>query len=110
MIHLAITPEQFAGETKLWIEAGSAILDLLIVKIGILAIAVYGLLKIFRTQDAELRAALKTEIQGVKERQDRQGDLIDQVALAVPPAGGPPPEEHLRVATPAATPREEEGT
>jgi hypothetical protein len=82
---LAVTPEQFAVETKAWIEAGATVLDLLIVKIGILAIAFYGLLKVFRTQDA----ALKSEIQAMKERQDRQGNRIDQVALAVPPIGVP---------------------
>jgi len=82
---LAVTPEQFGVDAKAWIEVGSALLYLLIEKVGILIIAAFGLIKTFRTQDVELRQ----DLQAVKERQDRQGDRLDQVALAVPPVGAP---------------------
>lgn len=80
-----MTPDQFLLEGKAWIEAASGVLDVLIVKLGILIIAAFGLVKTFKAQDRALHA----EIETIKARQDRQSNRIDTVALAVtPPVGG----------------------
>lgn len=68
-------PELWSDRAKAWVEAIALVLDILVSKVGVLGLAIIAVWQ-------NLRA--KAEI---KERLDRQGERIDQVALAVPPVG-----------------------
>lgn len=69
-----IGPEMLADRGKAWVEAIAVVLETLIAKIGVLILAALAVRKTILS-NAE-----------VKERLDRQGERLDQVALAVPPA------------------------
>lgn len=72
---VALTAEQFGESGRAWVENVSAVLDVTIAKVGVLGLAVIAVWQNLRTR-AE-----------VKERLDRQGARIDQVALATAPNG-----------------------
>lgn len=92
-------PELWADRAKAWVEAIALVLDILVAKVGVLGLAIIAVWQ-------NLRA--KAEI---KERLDRQGERIDQVALAVPPIGapaangGPPKTEPIPAVEPIAVER-----
>jgi hypothetical protein len=70
-------PELWADRAKAWVEAIALVLDVLVAKVGVLGLAIIAVWQNFKA---------KAAIRETKERLDRQGERIDQVALAVPPA------------------------
>ena len=87
---LAMTAQEFGANGRAWVEAVSSVLDVSIAKVGVLGLALIAVYQNLRTR-AEM-----------KERLDRQGERIDQVALAVPAAAtGPLP---VKVEQPADEP------
>lgn len=83
-----IAPDQFMINGKAWIEATFGILDMLIAKVGVEALAVIAV-----WQNVRGKIHLKERLEQQSERLDRQGARIDQVALAVP-ATETPNAEH----------------
>jgi hypothetical protein len=86
MILLALTAQEFGTNGRDWVEAISGVLDVTIAKVGVLGLAIIAVY-----QNLKSRAE-------IKERLDRQGERIDQVALATPPAGsltGKPAAENI---------------
>jgi hypothetical protein len=77
MMTLALTAQEFGENGRAWVEAVSSVLDVTIAKVGVLGLAVIAVI-----QNLQARAAIREN----KERLDRQGERIDQVALAVPVA------------------------
>ncbi len=85
-----MAPDAFLIAGKAWIEATFGVLDMLVAKVGIEALAIIAVWQNVRGK-IHLRAAIAEN----KERLDRQGERIDQVALATPPPPAPltPPQE-----------------
>lgn len=76
---LALAPDDFLITGKAWVEAVASVLEVLIAKLGILALAWLGL-----RQNVHNR--LKAEIEEQSKRLDRQAVRINDVALAAQPA------------------------
>lgn len=86
-----MTPDEFSSSTIEWITACSAILEHLIIKLGLLAAAGFALYLAIKSkhQEVEAQIALKNQelqdkIDAMMERQDRHSARLTQVALAVP--------------------------
>jgi hypothetical protein len=69
---IAITAEEFATQGDAWVKAIAGLLNSVIGQVGILGLAAIGVWKSLSGK-ADL-----------KERLDRQGERIDNIALAVP--------------------------
>lgn len=83
-----IGPEMFADRGKAWVEALAIVLETMIAKIGVLILAALAVRKTILSNNE------------FKQRLDRQGKRLDQVALAVPPAV----TSTVRIEQPAAEP------
>ncbi len=79
-----MAPDAFLITGKAWVEATFGILDVLIAKLGVEALAVIAVWQNVRGK-IHITAAIKEN----KERLDRQGARIDAVALAAVPAVAP---------------------
>lgn len=75
-LFLGLAPDSFAIYGKAWIEAIFAVLDILIAKIGVEALAALAVWQNIKTR------ALKERLEEQNARLDRQGKRLDAVALA----------------------------
>lgn len=87
---IALAPDSFMIEGKAWVEAIAAVLDVLIAKLGVLALAIFALRKTILTN-----AHIDEKTDKLEARINRQGDRINEVALATSPANSAPIEATL---------------
>lgn len=78
MEFFGVGPEMFQNRGIAWAKAIGAFIGECISQFGISLVAIFALIKLIRT------SGVVDEVQKMKERQDRQGDRLDKVALAVP--------------------------
>ena len=74
---LAVAPDEFFVTGKAWIEATSGLLKILIAELGVIVLALFALRKTILTN-----AQLEETKAAIEKRLDRQGDKINEVAIA----------------------------